>query len=40
MDISNLSYNQIILIQNKLNYRPRKVLFFDTPASIFYNFAC
>ena len=40
MDISKLSYNQIILIQNKLNYRPRKVLFFDTPASIFYNFAC
>ena len=40
MDIRNLSYNQIILIQNKLNYRPRKVLFFDKPANIFYNFVC
>ena len=40
MNINNLSYNQLIAIQNKLNYRPRKLLFFEIPAYIFYNFAC
>lgn len=40
MNISNLSYNKLLAIQNKLNYRPRKVLHFVSPASIFYNFAC
>lgn len=40
MNISDLSYNKLLAIQNKLNYRPRKVLLFNSPASIFYNFAC
>ena len=40
MDIRQLSHNKLMVIQNKLNYRPRKVLFFNSPASCFYNFAC
>ena len=40
MNISNLSYNKLLATQNKLNYRPRKVLLFVSPASLFYNFAC
>ena len=39
MNIKQLSYNKLLVIQNMLNYRPRKVLFFDYPANIFYNFA-
>ena len=39
MDIKQLSYNKLLVIQNKLNYRPRKALFFNSPAYIFYNFA-
>lgn len=39
MNISNLSYNNIISIQLKLNSRPRKSLFYNSPSSIFYNFA-
>lgn len=39
MDIKQLSHNKLLVIQNKLNYRPRKVLFFNSPAYIFYNFA-
>ena len=39
MNIKYLSYNQLLVIQNILNYRPRKVLFFNFPANIFYNFA-
>ena len=38
MIINNLSYNKLVAIQNLLNYRPRKVLFYKTPANIFYNF--
>lgn len=40
MNISNLTYNNLLVIQNKLNYRPRKVLAFNHPAALFYNFAC
>ena len=40
MNISNLSYNKLLVIQNKLNYRPRKTLSFNHPAALFYNFAC
>lgn len=38
-NIKHLSYNKLVFIQNLLNYRPRKLLFFLTPAQIFYNFA-
>ena len=40
MNISNLSHNKLLTIQNKLNYRPRKVLNFIHPTELFYNFAC
>ena len=40
MNISNLTYNNLLVIQNKLNYRPRKLLSFCHPAALFYNFAC
>lgn len=40
LNINQLSYNRLLVIQNMLNYRPRKTLLFDTPANIFYNFAC
>ena len=40
MNISNITYNKLIVIQNKLNYRPRKVIAFNKPATFFYNFAC
>lgn len=40
MNISNLTYNNLLVIQNKLNYKPRKLLAFCHPASLFYNFAC
>ena len=40
MNISQLSYNKLLVIQNTLNYRPRKVLLFKSPANVFYNFAC
>ena len=40
MNISNLTYNNLLVIQNKLNYRPRKVLAFNHTAALFYNFAC
>ena len=39
MNIKYLSHNQLLVIPKKLNYRPRKVLFFNFPANIFYNFA-
>jgi IS30 family transposase len=39
MDISGLSFNQLLSIQHKINYRPRKMLFFNSPAYLFYNFA-
>ena len=39
MNIRYLSRNKLLVIQNMLNYRPRKVLFFNFPANIFYNFA-
>lgn len=39
MDIKHLSHNNLMVIQNTLNYRPRKVLFFRRPADLFYNFA-
>lgn len=39
MNIRHLSRNKLLVIQNMLNYRPRKVLFFNFPANIFYNFA-
>ncbi len=39
MNIRQLTYNKILVLQNKLNYRPRKVLSFDCPAHVFYNFA-
>ena len=40
MNISNLSHNKLLTIQNKLNYRPRKVLNFIHPTELFYNFVC
>ena len=40
MNISNITFNNLLVIQNKLNYRPRKVLAFNHPAALFYNFAC
>ena len=40
MNISNITYNKLLVIQNKLNYRPRKVIAFNKPATFFYNFAC
>ena len=40
MNISNITHNNLLVIQNKLNYRPRKVLAFNNPATLFYNFAC
>jgi IS30 family transposase len=40
MNINNLTYNELLVIQNKLNYRPRKVIAFNYPAALFYNFAC
>lgn len=40
MNINDLSYNNLIVIQNKLNYKSSKLLFFDFPTNIFYNFAC
>lgn len=40
MNISNITYNKLLFIQNKLNYRPRKVIAFNNPAALFYNFAC
>lgn len=40
MNVNNLTYNNLLVIQNKLNYRPRKVLAFNHPAELFYNFAC
>ena len=40
MNISNITYNKLLVIQNKLNYRPRKVIAFNNPADLFYNFAC
>lgn len=40
MNIRNITYNNLLVIQNKLNYRPRKVLAFNHPAALFYNFAC
>ena len=30
MGIKHLSYNKLLVIQNKLNYRPRKALFFNS----------
>lgn len=39
MDISDLSFNKLLSIQHKINYRPRKKLFFNSPAYLFYNFA-
>ncbi len=39
MNIKQLSHNNLMVIQNTLNYRPRKVLFFRSPADLFYNFA-
>lgn len=39
MNIKLLSFNKLLVIQNKLNYRPRKVIFFNSPADLFYNFA-
>ena len=39
MNIRYLSRNKLLVIHNMLNYRPRKVLFFNFPANIFYNFA-
>ena len=39
MDISRLSFNQLLAVQHKINYRPRKMLFFNSPAYLFYNFA-
>lgn len=39
MNIKQLTYNKILVLQNKLNYRPRKVLSFESPAHIFYNLA-
>ena len=40
MNINNITYNKLLAIQNKLNYRPRKVIAFNNPATLFYNFAC
>lgn len=40
MDISQLSFNKLLVIQFKINNRPRKLLFFNTPSFFFYNFAC
>ncbi len=40
MNISNIEHNKLIVIQNKLNYRPQKVIAFNNPATLFYNFAC
>ena len=37
--INLISQNDLALIQLKLNNRPRKKLHFQTPSSIFYNFA-
>lgn len=37
--INLVSQNDLALIQLKLNNRPRKKLHFQTPSSIFYNFA-
>jgi transposase, IS30 family len=39
MNIRQLTYNKILVLQNKLNYRPRKELSFDCPAHVFYIFA-
>lgn len=39
MNIKLLSFNNLLAIQNKLNYRPRKCIFFNSPAVLFYNFA-
>lgn len=39
MNIKDLSYNKLLVIQNNLNTRPRKTLFFNSPAAFFYNFA-
>ena len=38
MDISGLSFNKLLSIQHKINYRPRKKFFFNSPAYLFYNF--
>jgi IS30 family transposase len=37
--IKNLSFNDLIKIQFKINNRPRKNLHFNSPSAIFYNFA-
>ena len=38
LNIGNLSYNKHIVVQNKLNYRPRKMLSFNQIAAFLYNF--
>ena len=35
-DFDTISDKEIIMIQNKLNYRPRKALGYKTPAEVFY----
>lgn len=39
MDVSQLSFNKLLVFQFKINNRPRKLLFFNTPSFFFYNFA-
>jgi IS30 family transposase len=38
--IKNMPFNELAKIQLKINNRPRKNLCFNSPAYIFYNFAC
>ena len=40
MNINQLPYNKLLSIQYLLNQRPRKSLLFQSPLSLFYNFAC
>jgi len=37
-DTNNLSFNDLINIQIKINHRPRKNLKFNSPIDVFYNF--
>ena len=38
MNISNITYNKLLTIQNKSNYRPRKVIAFNQPAAPFITY--
>jgi IS30 family transposase len=37
MEFKNITDEQIVEVQNKLNRRPRKILGYQTPAEVFFD---